>query len=181
MSTFKIDVQDSAVLAAFNRLQAAAADPGPLFRAIGEALVVQVKRTFETGTDPWGRRWLPNSPVTIAAMLARRKGNFRKRDGKLSAKGVERVIAKRPLIGESHQLSTRIHYAVEGNTLTVGSPMVQAAMQQFGGTKAEFPKLWGDIPARPFLPVTAAGELAPEARVTVLEAFNEYLAGAWRA
>jgi phage gpG-like protein len=180
MSTFKIDVQDSAVLAAFNRLQAAAVDPGPLFRAIGEALVVQAKRTFKTGTDPWGRRWLPNSPVTIAAMLARRKGNFRKRDGKLSAKGAKRVMAKRPLIGESRQLSTRIHYALDGNTLTVGSSMIQAAMQQFGGRKSEFPKLWGDIPARPFLPITAAGDLAPEARREVLEAFNEVLAEAWR-
>lgn len=181
MNTFNIEVQDSAVLAAFNRLQDAGADPDPAFHAIGEALVVQVKRTFETGTDPWGRRWLPNSPVTLAAMLARRKGNFRKRDGKLSAKGAERVMAKRPLIGESRQLSTRIHSTVDGNTLTVGSPMVQAAMQQFGGRKSEFPKLWGDIPARVFLPVTAGGELAPEARSTVLDTFNEYLSDAWRA
>ncbi|MES2146141.1 MAG: phage virion morphogenesis protein [Pseudomonadota bacterium] len=26
-----------------------------------------------------------------------------------------------------------------------------AAMMQFGGTKAQFPNLWGNIPARPYL------------------------------
>jgi phage gpG-like protein len=40
------------------------------------------------------------------------------------------------------------------DTLAVGSNMEYAAMQQFGGTKAEFPHLWGDIPARPFLGVS---------------------------
>ena len=32
--------------------------------------------------------------------------------------------------------------------------MEYAAMQQFGGIKSEFPHLWGDIPARPFLGVS---------------------------
>lgn len=178
MSTFKIDINDGDVTAALNRLIAANSNPAPALKAIGEALVAQTKRSFETGTDPWGRRWAPNAPATIAAMLARRDGNFRQRDGKLSAKGAGRVMAKRPLIGESRQLSTRIHYQVEGNTLVVGSPMVQAAMQQFGGMKSQFPNLWGDIPARRFMPVTAAGELSPEARRTVVDVIQEALL--WR-
>jgi len=40
----------------------------------------------------------------------------------------------------------------------IGSPMEYAAMQQFGGTKAEFPNLWGDIPARPFLGISSQDE-----------------------
>jgi len=32
--------------------------------------------------------------------------------------------------------------------------MEYAAMMQFGGTKSEFPNLWGDIPARPFLGIS---------------------------
>jgi phage gpG-like protein len=27
-------------------------------------------------------------------------------------------------------------------------------MMNFGGTKAQFPHLWGDIPARPFMPIS---------------------------
>jgi phage gpG-like protein len=38
--------------------------------------------------------------------------------------------------------------------LLVGSNKEYAAMQQFGGTKAQFPHLWGDIPARPFMGVS---------------------------
>ena len=34
--------------------------------------------------------------------------------------------------------------------------MAYAAMQQFGGTKSQFPHLWGDIPARPFLGISTA-------------------------
>lgn len=33
----------------------------------------------------------------------------------------------------------------------MGSARPYAAMMHFGGTKPEFPHLWGDIPARPFL------------------------------
>jgi phage gpG-like protein len=32
-------------------------------------------------------------------------------------------------------------------------------MQQFGGTKAEFPNLWGDIPPRPFLGLSIEDEI----------------------
>ncbi|WP_248594777.1 hypothetical protein [Candidatus Accumulibacter contiguus] len=39
--------------------------------------------------------------------------------------------------------------------------MNYAAMQQFGGTKARFPHLWGDIPARPFFPDAQRGLPAP--------------------
>jgi len=42
-------------------------------------------------------------------------------------------------------------------------------MQQFGGTKSEFPWLWGDIPARPYLGISDADE------IEVLEIINEYL------
>ncbi|MFK3602796.1 hypothetical protein [Pseudomonas sp. AP19] len=40
----------------------------------------------------------------------------------------------------------------------VGSDKPYAAMMQFGGG-ADFPHLWGDIPARPFLPMDAKGNL----------------------
>jgi phage gpG-like protein len=178
MSSFKIEVTDGEVIAAMNRLADAARNPRPALKAIGEALLVQTRRTFETSTDPWGRRWVPNAPATIAAMLAKGKGNFRKRDGKLSSKGAARVTAKRPLIGESRFLSaSSLHYAIGNNALTVGSSAIYAAIQQFGGKKSEFPHLWGDIPARPFLPVTASGELSPEARRTVVDVIQEFLLG----
>lgn len=166
-----IEVHDQDVLAAFNRLAAANADLGPAWRALGELLTESTKRRFETGTGPDGRRWALNSPVTLAAMLARRKGAFRKGDGKLSAKGAGLVMSKKPLIGESKALSTTITYQVAPDSVTIGSPMQYAAMQHFGGSKAEFPRLWGDIPARPFVGVSA------QDRGDILEILQNHLLG----
>lgn len=177
MTNIKIEINDTGVTAAFNRLREAALRPGPALRAIGEALYRQTRRTFETSTDPWGRRWQPNRPVTLARFAAGFKGkaNFKK-DGTLSGKGQARLDAKKPLIGAGRFLSgPSLHHDVAGNELTVGSSAVYAAIQQFGGKKAEFAHLWGDIPARPFLPVDAAGNLAPQARAAVTEVIQEYL------
>jgi phage gpG-like protein len=194
-----IEFRDQDVISAFNRLLEATRNPSPALKAIGEALALQAKRTFASGTDPWGRRWQPNAPSTIAAMLARRSGHFAsysdlatrktkqarvgtkrgyfRKDGELGARGSALVASKRPLIGAGRQLSTRIFYNVQGNVLTIGSPMAYAAMQQFGGKKSRFPHLWGDIPARPFLPVTASGELAPAARDEAVGIIREFLLG----
>ena len=64
------------------------------------------------------------------------------------------VAGKRPLHGESGSLAEQVYARVTGNDLIVGSTMVYAAMQHFGGKKSQFPHLWGDIPARPFLGVS---------------------------
>ncbi len=52
-----------------------------------------------------------------------------------------------------------IEYQLRGNNaLEIGSPKKYAAMQQFGGTKADFSHLWGGIPARPFLGISNQDE-----------------------
>lgn len=175
MTAFKIEVADAPVLSAFNRLIAANQNPEPALRAAGESLLAIVGDAFAAAASPDGSPWKPNSQATIEAMLARGSGNFGKKSGKLSAKGAARVMAKKPLIGETRALSTGIRYRVEGGVLEFGSIMEYGAMQQFGGTRAEFPNLWGDIPARPFIPVTPSGQLMAPAQRAVIDAFNEAL------
>ncbi|WP_231997044.1 phage virion morphogenesis protein [Pseudomonas arsenicoxydans] len=51
----------------------------------------------------------------------------------------------------------------------VGSNKPYAAMMQFGGDQADFPHLWSDIPARPYLPMDAKGELQPDVQAAILE------------
>jgi len=167
-----VEVHDQDVLAAFNRLAAANADLSPALRLIGETLKESTKRRFETSTGPDGQRWPANSQATYEA-LARKKGEFRKGDGKLSGgkKGAGLVMAKKPLIGELKALSHTIDYQDDATSVTIGSPMGYAAMQHFGGTKAEFPNLWGDIPARPFLGVSA------EDKGDILEILQNHLLG----
>lgn len=51
----------------------------------------------------------------------------------------------------------------------VGSNKPYAAMMHFGGDKADFPHLWGDIPGRRYLPMDADGNLQPEAEESILD------------
>lgn len=150
--SFTIEIDDREVTAALNRLLKATSDMSPVLAAIGEGIVERTKQRFGAGAGPDGIPWAPNSPVTLS----------RKKSG------------KGPLHGESGDLARQFHYIVSGNTLTVGSSMVYAAMQQFGGTRAQFPNLWGDIPARPFLPARSDGTLYPDEQASILDELNAY-------
>ena len=121
---------DKEIMQALQQLERAAGDISPALKEIGKVLVESTKQRFASGEGPDGQAWAENSPVTID-----RKGR------------------NKPLIDEG-TLAEQLSYAVTGNQLEVGSSMEYAAMQQFGGTKSEFPNLWGDIPSRPFLGVS---------------------------
>lgn len=177
--SFTIEVDSAPVLEAFNRLIAAGQDMGPIMRAIGEDVTRRAKRRFETSTAPDGTPWAPNSDTTLRALLHGSGKNFTKK-GALSARGNRVLADKKPLIGESRYLSREIDYAVDSDGVTIVASPKYAAMQQFGGTRAQFPHLWGDIPARPFLPVTAAGELYPDEEREILDVLRAALESAVR-
>lgn len=142
-----IEIDSKNVLDALNRLQQAAARPRPALLEIGEELVESTKKRFGAQTAPDGSRWARNSAVTI-----KRKGR------------------NQPLTGETGTLMSQINYQLLNDaTLEVGSPTVYAAMQQFGGTKEQFPHLWGDIPARPFIGISDTDEK------TILDVIVQYL------
>lgn len=150
----KIKVNDKLVQDRLAEIIGKAKNMRPAFLEIGEDILDTTKRRFATATAPDGSAWAANSPVTVARFLGQTGGNFKK-DGTLSKKGAARSGGKKPLTGESRALATTINYQLKGSTgVSVGSPMEYAAMQQFGGTKSQFPHLWGDIPARPFLGVS---------------------------
>ena len=116
--------------------------PEPALKEIGEHLVMSTKRRFNIEMSPKSGRWARNSPVTI-----KRKGHAK------------------PLKGKTGALRQSIRYTMLGSRkgVSVGSDLPYAAMMQFGGTKARFPHLWGDIPARPFLGRSAEDDRAIEA------------------
>lgn len=85
----------------------------------------------------------------------------------------------RPLIGAGRFLSgPSLFHRVEGNAVTVGSSAIYAAIHQFGGQAGRGKKV--TIPARPFLPITQSGELAPVAQRAVVEIVEEYLSSVRR-
>jgi len=134
------------VLAVLQRLERSCLDMSPALRAIGEDLVESTKQRFVAGAGPDGTPWPDNSAVTI-----------------------ERKGRNQPLVDEG-SLMASIHYQLVGrDTLEIGTPMEYAAMQQFGGTKEEFPWLWGDIPQRPFLGFSSKDEAG------ILATLEDYL------
>ncbi len=142
-----VDYDDTEVTRMLQRLIDAGGNPRPALLEIGEELVESTKKRFETQTGPDGTPWERNATSTI-----KRKG----RD--------------QPLTGETGTLMDQINYQLTGNdTLEVGSPTIYAAMQQFGGTKEEFPNLWDDIPAREFIGVSAEDE------EKIIEEINKFL------
>lgn len=151
-----IEIDNASVVAAFNRLIALGESPRPALKAIGEKVTEFTKTRFEQSADPYGVPWTPNSDTTLRKLLHGSGKNFTKK-GALSARGTKTLAGKKPLIGESKSLSSQFHAKVLGDSVTVSSSMVYAAMQQFGGTRSEFPHLWGDIPARPFFPNAEQG------------------------
>lgn len=163
-----IEINDAQVRAVLDRLAQRGRNPRAALLEIGEELRESTLRRFSTSTAPDGSKWAPNSPST----LARKKGN-------------------KPLIGAGKALSTQIHYRVVDDAVYIGSPMKYAAVQQFGAKMGEFgryyqlfrqkygekdfrryagmktgsPIPWGDIPARPFLGLSADDRKAIEAIV----------------
>lgn len=135
---FTIEIKDDEITAALDRLLLDLGDMTEVMQEIGELLMASTKDRFTKGEAPDGSKWAAKSQTTLNAYGARKSNR----------------VDSRPLFGPSGMLSSQIFYEVGSNQVEVGSNRVYAAMMQFGGTKAAFPHLWGDIPARPFLGVS---------------------------
>lgn len=168
---FSIEVTDSGVRSRLEQLSIRVGNMRPIMQAIGEDIMARSKERFSTSTGPDGIRWKSNARSTIEAFLAKRSG-FGKRG--INKKGIALAISKKPLIGASGDLSRQFHVTADNSSVSVANSMVYAAMQQFGGKKSEFRNLWGDIPARPFLPITSSGNLYPAERASILDSLNKY-------
>jgi phage gpG-like protein len=92
-------------------LSAKARRPEGGLKIVGEALLREQNRRFETGTDPDGRKWAPLKPLTV--LLRGARGPILRRSGALMRSGA---------------------WQVAGRTLRVGVNTIYAAAQQFGAT-----------------------------------------------
>ena len=170
---FTLDIDDHAVQDALNRLARRTQNLQPALQAIGEDIMERSKKRFASSTAPDGARWKANARSTIEAFI-KAKGGFGKNG--LNKKGQALAISKKPLIGLSGSLRQQFHVNASPTAVTIGNSMIYAAIQQFGGKKSAYPKLWGDIPARPFLPIKADGSLYPAEQENILSTLNAYLA-----
>lgn len=113
MANINFEINDSAVLAAFNRLISAGSNPAPALDAVGQTLVGNVQLGFDKSVSPYGTPWLA---------LKHRQG--------------------KPLI-DSGKLRSSVNYQVSGNSVEVGTNREYAAVHQFGAdiARAAYSKL----------------------------------------
>lgn len=159
---YTLEINSAPVDGALERLAAGLDDTTPAMQEIGEFLANSTKDGFPQGAAPDGTPWAPKSQTTLDRYGARSSNR----------------VDHRPLFGPSGQLSSRIFYEASRHQVRIGSPMIYGAVMQFGAAQGAFgttsrggPIPWGNIPARPFLGLSASDEAG------ILEIVEEYLAG----
>lgn len=157
-----IELKSTTALAALERAFAGLDDPLPLMQNLGELLTRSTKQRFAQGVSPEGVKWAPKSQTTLNRYGARKSNR----------------VDIRPLFGPSGDLNSKIYPEPSRNEVLIGSPMIYAAVHQFGAAKGAFgatkhgaPIPWGNIPARPFLGLSAEDD------VNVVETVGDYLTG----
>lgn len=118
-------------------------DTDELLESVGAEIESQVRRRIsEEKTSPEGEAWPAWSEMYAGT---RHAGHS--------------------LLESSGDLLDSMQHIVAGKSVEVGSNLVYFAMQNFGGKKADFPNLWGDIPARTVLGLSHQNEQDVEAIV----------------
>lgn len=172
MTSVTVKVTDAEALRVLADLRRAGGDMTPAMRDIAQGLMTETEFNFAAGGRP---RWKPlkNPPE-------RRQGG--------------------QVLQDSGQLAVSVTTDHGSNFAQIGTNKEYAAIHQFGGkTKAHTIKAvnkkalafggkfarqvnhpGSDIPARPYLPITADGELQPEARSEVLDTVLRHMRRAAR-
>lgn len=157
-NTVFVEWDDKQVRGMLDRLGKLGTNTKPLLQEIGEGLAETTKQRFDTSRAPDGSAWAPNTQTTLQRFLGQYRSSFSAKTGSLTKKGATRAAGKKPLVGETGALRTTINYQVGAGFVDIGSPMIYARVQQFGAAARSFSggrAPWGDIPARPFLGISA--------------------------
>lgn len=173
MTTFTVEVKDSGVQSLLQALQQRMSNLQPVFSALGGDMAARVQRRFDSSTGPDGTPWAPNAQATLDAFAGALSKGYFKKSGELNKRGSAALSAKKPLIGQTKDLSRQIGYTATNGTLTLFSTPPYAAIQQFGGQAGRGHKV--TIPARPFMPVKADGSLYPDEQRLLITALEEFL------
>jgi phage virion morphogenesis protein len=173
--SFTVTVKDDDVKQALAALQQRLNNMQPAMQGIGETIMERAKRRFDTSTAPDGTPWQPLSASTYLSIINNLDAKHWKKDGSLNKKGLTKMGGRKPLVDEG-DLSRQFFVSADQTSVTVSNTMVYAAIHQFGGMAGRNRQV--KIPARPFLPVSAAGDLDATEREQVLQVIADYLSEA---
>ncbi|MGU3349955.1 phage virion morphogenesis protein [Pseudomonas monsensis] len=145
---FTVELDHQRLQATLRKIEWAVGELAPLMRGIAAELASQTEENFgEEGRPDW------EDLSDVTTTRREKSGNWPGQMLQISSAGLAASITTQ---------------ATDSSAL-VGSNKPYAAMMQFGGTKSDFPHLWGDIPGRPYLPMDAEGELQPETEEAILD------------
>ena len=148
-----IEINSDAISRVLARAFETLTDMTPVMSRVADALRDQTEDRFAEQKSPSGTAWSSRSPATVKSYERR----------KLTFGGI---------LHQSGQMSGNLVALSGADFAEVGSPEPYAAMMHFGGSKAAFPHLWGNIPARPFFGLSEQNE------ADILDIISESLATA---
>lgn len=170
MTGVAVSVDCVEVTLALSRLAKRLGDLRPAMAEIGAAMVNAKDLGFRAESDPWGKAWAPLSAVTFAR---RRKGSKRilrdtghlqdsiayTADGDSATMGVGVGVSTNVKYAGTHQFGARMGEYGRYSQVSRRSKFKEGDFRRNAGTVKGFPIPWGDIPARPFLPLSPAGSV----------------------
>lgn len=148
------------------KLAAATEHTRPIMAHIGNMILNEIDETFEAEGKP---KWIHLSRTTLRLGYTNMGKSTSKKthlkNGKIS-RGFERYMSDRKILQKSGRLRDSIIPKVSDDEVVVGTNMKYAAIHQFGGMAGRGRKV--KIPARPFMPIDANGNLEPSLRAAIL-------------
>lgn len=149
----KFEIDSHQVTEALEKLTNRVDNMRPVFDDIGAMLVSNIDFCFRDSQSPWGEPW----------------DELKQRQGK-------------PLM-DSGLLRQSITHRADSHSVEIGTNKDYAPTHQFGAAKGKYGKTkrgapipWGNIPARPFLPIhDDAVDLPSDWEMAILNAIQGYL------
>ncbi len=160
-----ITIDDSQLRSALQRLERAGINLTPAMRKIAGTLEQVVEANFEAEGRP---RWEPS------ARAKNENGATLQKSGRLASSITTDYDASSVVIGSNVEYAAIHQFGGKTKAHTIRP--VKAKALAFGGSVVKSVNHPGStIPARPFLPVTADGNLQPEASEEVLDTLLRHL------
>ncbi len=156
-----IDLDHDRLQQALRKVERAVGDLAPLMRGVAAELSSITEENF-ADQGQGAEKWQALSEVTTSRR--EESGTWPGQMLQISAAG----------------LAASVTTQANDSSALIGTNKPYAAMQHFGGDKADFPHLWGDIPSRPYLPMDADGKLQPAAEESILELAMKHIEKAAR-
>jgi phage virion morphogenesis protein len=145
MAGVAVKVLTGQVLARLQGLEERGENLSGLMRSFGEYMKGSIQKNFDAQGRPV--KWAPISFGTKVAWHTKRRSYWTKKD-KMSKKG-KAAWSGRLVLTDTGRLRRSIYATAGGDSLTLGTNVIYAALHQFGGQAGRGKKIF--IPARPYL------------------------------